>query len=223
MHCRIFPILEKAEVVQVVSSLSQSLFVDGKKTATGRAREVKHNLQVDRSGPDVTDRDQLILAALGRNEAFQTFAFPKRLMLPAFSRYEAGMEYGAHVDSAVMGHGDEALRSDLAATLFLSDPASYEGGELVLELPFGEQEIKLEAGEAVVYSATSLHRVAPVTRGVRLVALTWIQSMVRDDRLRAVLTDLSAAVRKADRSGDDELAAVLNKSYHNLLRYAVEL
>jgi PKHD-type hydroxylase len=223
MHCQIFQILDQAEVHQGVSSLSRDLFVDGKKTATGRARDVKHNLQVDRTGPDLTDRDRVIIAALGRSEAFQTFAFPKRMLLPAFSRYDPGMDYGPHVDSAVMGPGGEPLRTDLAATIFLSDPGSYEGGELVLELPFGEQEIKLQTGEAVVYSATTLHRVAPVRKGARLVALTWIQSTVRDERLRAILTDLSTALRKAEKSGDRELATVLNKSYHNLLRYAGEL
>jgi PKHD-type hydroxylase len=223
MHCQIFQVLEPAEIHQVVSSLAPDLFVDGKKTATGHAREVKHNLQLDRTGPGVTDRDQLILGALGRNRDFQTFAFPKRVILPVFSRYEAGMEYGPHVDNAVMSHGSEPLRTDFAATIFLSDPGSYEGGELVLELPFGEQEIKLQAGEAIVYSATSVHRVAPVTRGVRLVALTWIQSTVPDERLRAILTDLSTSVRNAEKSDDQELATALNKSYHNLLRYAVQL
>jgi PKHD-type hydroxylase len=223
MHYRIFQILNRAEVHQVVSSLANDLFVDGKKTASGRARHVKHNLQVDRTGADVTERDQIVLAALRRNEEFQTFAFPRRTLLPFFSRYEPGMEYGSHVDSAIMGSANEPVRSDLAATIFLSDPGSYEGGELVLQLPIGEQEVKLEAGEAIVYSATSLHRVAPVTKGVRLAALTWIQTSVPDDRLRAILTDLGIALRKADKAGDDELAMMLNKSYHNLLRYAVEL
>jgi PKHD-type hydroxylase len=223
MHCRIFQILDQAEVHRIVSSLSADLFVDGKETATGRAREVKHNLQVHRSGPDATDRDQVIFSALRRSQEFQTFAFPRRMTMPAFSRYEPGMDYGPHVDRAIMGSLNEPVRADLAATVFLSDPGSYEGGELVLEFPFGEQEIKLAAGEAFVYSATSLHRVAPVTRGVRLVALTWIQSTVPDDRLRAVLTDLSAAVTKAEQGADEELATALNKSYHNLLRYAVEL
>ncbi len=223
MHYRIFQILNRAEVHQVVSSLSNDLFVDGKKTASGRARDVKHNLQVDRTSAEVTERDQIVLAALRRNEDFQTFAFPRRTLLPFFSRYEPGMEYGLHVDSAIMGSATEPVRSDLAATIFLSDPGSYEGGELVLELPIGEQEVKLEAGEAIVYSATSLHRVAPVTKGVRLAALTWIQTSVPDDRLRAILTDLGIALRKADKGGDDELAMMLNKSYHNLLRYAVEL
>jgi PKHD-type hydroxylase len=223
MHCQIFQVLDPAEVHQVVSSLSPDLFVDGKKTLTGRAREVKHNLQVDRASPDVTDRDQVILGALGRNRDFQTFALPKRMILPVFSRYEVGMEYGPHVDNAVMSPGIEPMRTDLAATIFLSDPGSYEGGELVLELPFGEQEIKLAVGEAIVYSATSVHRVAPVTKGVRLVALTWIQSLVPDERLREILTDLGTAARSAEQGADRELATKLNKSYHNLLRYAVAL
>ena len=201
MHCRIFQILDRAEVHQVVSSLSNDLFVDGKKTASGRARDVKHNLQVERTGADITERDQIVLAALRRNEDFQTFAFPRRTLLPFFSRYEPGMEYGAHVDSAIMGSANEPVRSDLAATIFLSDPGSYEGGELVLELPIGEQEVKLEAGEAIVYPSTSIHRVAPVTRGVRLAAVSWIQSSVREERMRAILYDLKLALDQAEKFG----------------------
>jgi PKHD-type hydroxylase len=223
MHCQVFRILEPSEVRHAVAGLANAVFVDGRKTATGTAKEVKHNLQVDRSGPDLSDLDRLILRALKRNEAFQIFAFPRRVMAPAFSRYEVGMQYGAHVDSALMYSGAEPMRTDLAITIFLSEPASYDGGELVIELPFGEQEIKLEAGEAIVYSATSRHRVAPVTRGTRLVALTWVQSTVRDDGLRAIIADLGAAIPKAGQAGDAELVASLTKSYHNLLRYAVEL
>jgi PKHD-type hydroxylase len=223
MQCRIFQVLSAEEVNRVRSILSESRFADGKKTAFGRAREVKHNLQAERDGPELTDCDRLILEAFRRNGDFQGFAYPRRVIPPTFSRYEAGMQYGAHVDSAIMGSGESLLRTDLASTLFLCDPAAYDGGELVIEAAGGEQEIKLEAGEAVVYSATSLHRVNAVTRGVRLVALTWIQSMVPDDRLRAILSDLYTAVQKTDQGPDAELAATLNKSYHNLLRYAITL
>ncbi len=204
-------------------AFSSRTFVDGKLTAQGLARKVKNNLQASRANPEPDDIDQMIFAAFRRNELLQSFAIPRRQTLPVFSRYEPGMEYGPHVDGAVMASGNDVIRTDLASTLFLSDPASYDGGELVLQLPFGEQEIKLDAGEAIVYSATALHRVAPVTRGIRLVALTWIQSAVPDERLRAILFDLSGAFKRAETLGDTELATDLNKSYHNLLRYAIHI
>ena len=208
---------------QIVTTLAGGKFIDGKLTAGGPAREVKNNLQVERLGPELTDIDQIILAALGRSQALQSFAFAKRILLPLFNRYENGMEYGAHVDAAVMGKGADQIRTDLSMTVFLSDPASYDGGELALQTPLGEEEIKLEAGEAVVYPSTTVHRVTPVTRGVRLAAVTWIQSSVPDERLRAILFDLGNAMRKADESGDQELRTLLHKSYNNLLRHALDV
>jgi PKHD-type hydroxylase len=178
---------------------------------------------VERLGPEITGIDQIILAALGRSQELQSFAFAKRILLPLFNRYENGMEYGAHVDSAVMGKGADQIRTDLSMTIFLSDPASYDGGELALQSPLGEEEIKLEAGEAVVYPSTTVHRVTPVTRGVRLAAVTWIQSSVPDERLRAILFDVGSAMRKSDEGGDPELRTLLHKSYNNLLRYAIQL
>jgi PKHD-type hydroxylase len=207
----------------IVATLSRQVFVDGKITAKGLAREAKNNLQVERSGPDTTDLDQIVLSGLRRNESFQAFAFPKRVMLPIFSRYERGVEYGWHVDNAVMGTGSESLRSDLAITIFLSDPASYAGGELVLEMAMGEQEIKLDAGEAIVYPATTVHRVAPITQGVRLAAVTWVQSAVGDERLRAILFDLGNATKQAEADIGKDALLLFNKSYHNLLRYAIDL
>ena len=223
MNFQIIQILEQDELRQVVTRLAGGKFVDGKLTAGGPAREVKNNLQVERLGPELTDIDQIILAALRRSQALQSFAFAKRILLPLFNRYENGMEYGAHVDAAVMGKGADQIRTDLSMTVFLSDPASYEGGELALQTPLGEEEIKLEAGEAVVYSSTTVHRVTPVTRGVRLAAVTWIQSSVPDERLRAILFDLGNAMRKADESGNQELRTLLHKSYNNLLRHALDV
>jgi PKHD-type hydroxylase len=223
MNFQVVRILEQDEVSAACGMLARETFVDGKLTATGLAREAKKNLQTDRTGPDPTELDQIILNALGRSAQLYTFAYPKRITLPRFSRYEIGMEYGAHVDSAIMGKGSGQIRSDLSLTIFLSDPASYDGGELILELPFGEQEIKLDAGEAIVYSSTTLHRVAPVTRGVRLAAIGWIQSSVPDERLRAILFDLHTAVQRAEQEGSKETALLLNKSFSNLLRYSVQL
>jgi PKHD-type hydroxylase len=223
MDFQIAQVLERSELQQIVSSLARQAFTDGKLTASGFARRVKNNLQASRTGPQITEIDQIIFSAFRRNEVIQSFAMPRRQTLPQFSRYDPGMEYGSHVDAAVIGMGNDAMRADLASTLFLSDPAAYDGGELVLELPSGAQEIKLEAGEAIVYSATSLHRVAPVTKGSRLVALTWIQSTVPDERLRSILFDLHIALKQADAGGDAGLTTSLSRSYHNLLRFAVSL
>jgi PKHD-type hydroxylase len=222
MDFQIFPVLEREELGQIAAGVAGGTFVSGKLTAKGRAQAVKHNLQIDRAGPEPNDLDRIVLAALRRNELFQSFAFPKRMVPPIFSRYEPGMEYGSHVDNALMGAGLDTVRSDLAMTIFLSDPASYDGGELVLEMAVGQQEIKLEAGEAVVYSATTVHRVAAVTRGVRLAAVTWVQSAVPDERLRSILFDLSTACRQADADNDAHRVLLLTKCYQNLLRYAID-
>jgi len=222
MDFQIFPVLEREELGQIVAGVAAGTFVAGKLTAKGRAQAVKHNLQIDRSGPEPTDLDRIVLSALRRNELFQSFAFPKRMVPPIFSRYEPGMEYGSHVDNALMGAGLDTVRSDLAMTIFLSDPASYDGGELILEMAVGQQEIKLEAGEAVVYSATTVHRVAAVTRGVRLAAVTWVQSAVPDERLRSILFDLSTACRQADADNNADRVLLLTKCYQNLLRYAID-
>ncbi len=220
MSFQVFRILEQEELARILSILSRQNFVDGKLTSSGPAREVKNNLQAERATGEPGEADQIVLAALSRSHLLHSFAFARRIMLPLFNRYENGMQYGAHVDSAVMGKGNEQIRTDLSMTIFLSDPAEYDGGELILETPFGEQEIKLDAGEAVVYASTAIHRVAPVTRGMRLAAVTWIQSSVPDERLRAILVDLNQA---ASQAGNHELSVLLNKSYNNLLRYAIDI
>lgn len=223
MNYQIFRILEREEVDRIGSYLEQRAFVDGKLTAQGPARAVKHNLQLERTGPELSEIDKVLVAALQRNQDLHAFAIPKRIMLPLFSRYEPGMEYGSHIDNAIMGGLDcDRVRTDFAITVFLSPPATYDGGELVIELPIGEQEIKLDAGEAVVYSAGALHHVSPVTRGVRMAAVLWLQSAVRDEQLRAILYDLSLAIKSAESAGDHDLSLLLAKSYHNLLRYAAE-
>lgn len=223
MTFQVFRILEQDEVSRINAFLSGQSFVDGKLTSTGPARAVKNNLQAERSGPEPTQADHIVLAALNRNKDLHSFAFARRILAPLFNRYENGMEYGAHVDSAVMGQGGDQIRTDLSMTVFLTDPAEYDGGELALQSPFGEEEIKLDAGEAIVYPSTTIHRVTPVTRGVRLAAVTWIQSSVRDERLREILFDLNQASDRAQKKGDRDLAVALSKSYNNLLRYAIEL
>jgi len=224
MNFQVFRILEPNEVREVLSLLAGETFVDGKRNVTGVAREVKSNLQADRGeDPRPTESEQFVLNAIQRNQDFQSFTFARRIQLPMFNRYEPGMEYGSHIDSPVMGKGLNQFRTDLSMTVFLSDPASYDGGELMLQSPLGEQEIKLEAGEAIVYSSTSIHRVAPVTRGLRMAAVTWIQSTVRDERVREILHDLKTAQVQAETLGNHEFRTLLLKSYSNLLRLSIEL
>jgi len=223
MNCQVFRLLDRPLLEKVVALLSTQTFVDGKVTAHGLAAEVKNNLQIPRTGPELGEADRILIAALQENHDFQRFAFPRRLTFPMYSRYDPGMEYGAHVDDAMMSsRNGDPVRSDFALTIFLSAAASYEGGELVIETSMGEEEIKLDAGEAVVYSAGAIHRVNPVTRGARLVAITWAQSIVRDEQVRAILRDLGEAIARAKTSGDRDLQLLLNKSFHSLLRYSAE-
>jgi PKHD-type hydroxylase len=217
MNGEIFRLLMPEELKQVVRALEQCSFVDGRETASGQAKDVKNNLQVSGS-KERAENDNLVIAAIQRHPALQAYAMPSRFVQPLFSRYEPGMKYGDHVDSALMG-GSQGVRSDYAMTLFLSSPDSYDGGELVLE---GGEEIKLDSGEAFVYAATSIHHVAPVTRGVRQAAVTWMQSLVRDVSLRAILYDLWRAIQKIKSDEEQELALLLSKSYQNLIRYAAE-
>jgi len=221
MNYQIVRLLEPEEAAGLVHELNQRQFADGKLTANGRAREVKNNLQLERSAPEASPLHRTIHEAFARCAEFQAFALPKRVLAPLFNRYESGMQYGAHIDNAMMG-GFTGVRTDLSVTLFLSPPDSYDGGELVVELPSGEQEIKLDSGEAVVYPSTAVHRVAPVTRGVRFAAVTWVQSSVRDERVRAILYDLHHALQTTEAGPDKALNLLLTKSYHNLIRYAVE-
>lgn len=220
MDYQIIPVLEPAQVARLLSALDSHPFVDGKATAHGIARDIKNNLQAERAGDSLAELDQLVSSSLYANKVFQAFAFPKRVRAPIFSRYESGMNYGSHVDGAIMNDNGNLLRADLAVTLFLSPPESYDGGELVIELAYGEEEIKLAAGEAVVYSADSVHRVEPVTRGVRMAAVTWVQTAVHDSRMRTLLFDLFLALQKVEANEDPKL--LLSKSYHNLLRLSSE-
>jgi PKHD-type hydroxylase len=220
MDYQIIPVLEPAQVAHVLDVLKSHPFADGRATAHGGARDVKNNLQAERAGDSLAALDRLVTDALYSNSLFQAFAFPKRIRPPVFSRYEPGMQYGAHVDGAIMNDQGSMLRADLSVTVFLSQPESYDGGELVIEMPFGEEEIKLAAGEAVIYPSDTVHRVAPVTRGARMAAVTWVQTAVRDSHMRTLLFDLHRAIQQVEAGADPML--LLSKSYHNLLRLSAE-
>lgn len=208
-------LLTAAELQQLQSAVPALDYEDGAATAGAAARPVKRNLQAVMSHPVAEGARGIVGTALARNEAFRDFALPHRVVPPIFSRYEVGMRYGAHTDNAVM----TGVRTDLALTLFLSDPESYDGGELVFGVDRDPRRIKLPAGTAVAYSAATLHQVEEVTRGVRFAAITWIQSLVPDAARREILEDLIHVLRQLRGNGPSTpQTLLLAKSRANLLR-----
>ncbi len=206
--------------------LAQAPFVDGRLSAGGIAREVKRNLEVDRRATELLERlNNLVMGALVRHPDYRAGALPLRVAAPYYARYTPGMTYGAHVDDPVMGGADgPPYRSDIAITIFLSAPEEYEGGELVVRTSFGEQRVKLPAGDGVLYPASSLHYVAEVKRGERLVAVTWVQSLIRDPARRELLYELNRVRERllAERPAAED-SARLNAVYVNLIRMWSEL
>jgi PKHD-type hydroxylase len=211
-------VLGADDLRRVTGHLAGSRFVSGRRTAGWHARGVKKNRQLAPAASRAAAA--LVVAALGRHEVFQSAVRPRRLAPILFNRYEPGMEYGTHVDDPIMRDPDgQPLRSDVSLTLFLSDPASYEGGALVIDDTGGERAFRLAAGDMVVYPATTLHRVEPVRSGVRLAAVGWAQSLVPDPGQREILFDLDVARRGLFAShGKTHEFDLLTKSHANLLR-----
>jgi len=198
-------------------------FVPGAETAGGRARRVKNNEQVSQKAEERRELHKIVIAALMRNKDFNRAALPKRVRPPLISRYRQGMAYGQHVDNALMGPKEARERSDVSITVFISDIDEYDGGELIIHGSFGMQEVKLPSGSVVVYPSSSLHEVAEVTRGERLVAVTWAQSYVRDDRQREILASLSEVKDKLNAIAPDATETDLaHHVYANLLRMWAE-
>ncbi len=220
----IIPALLNAEQLRrIAKTIENSEFVDGKSTAGYRAKRVKDNDQLKKQTDAERALSDLLRRALRDNKTFRAAALPKKMATPMISRYSSGMSYGFHMDDAVMNPAD-ALRTDLSATIFLNAPTDYDGGELVMKTPYGEQEVKLPKGGAVVYPSTTLHRVAPVSRGERLVAVTWIQSRIRDPWQRETLFDLDQVCAKlAKDDPDGEETDLAFKTYGNLLRMWAEV
>ncbi|PZQ59635.1 MAG: Fe2+-dependent dioxygenase [Sphingomonas taxi] len=220
-------VLDAAGVARVRGLIDAAEWVDGNVTSGPQAALAKRNRQLPEDGAAAREAGGLILDALGRTPLFVAAALPARVFPPLFNRYEGGQDFGLHVDNAIrMKRGsDFRIRSDLSATLFLEDPAAYDGGELLIEEQFGTQSVKLPSGHMVLYPASSLHRVAPVTRGVRLASFFWIQSMVRDDGARRILFELDQGVQAvAAAQGSGSAATVqLTGVYHNLLRRWAEV
>ncbi len=196
-------------------------WVDGRVTAGHQGAPVKFNQQIDEQSRVAADCQQIVASALERNPLFISAALPNVLYPPMFNRYGEGMGFGLHVDGGVRlhPHNGSKLRTDLAATLFLSDPQSYDGGVLQMEDTYGTHSAKLAAGDMVLYPATSLHQVTPVTRGVRMACFMWVQSLVRDDAERTLLFDLDTAIQRLNQTAADDIARrTLTGTYHNLLR-----
>ncbi|RAH38124.1 MULTISPECIES: Fe2+-dependent dioxygenase [unclassified Halomonas] len=209
---------------RVCATLAGSEFRDGRETAGWHARTVKQNQQADGRHPDIAELRQEVTKALHDHPLFQMAARPKRMKPLMFSRYQEGMTYGNHVDDAVMATPQGAMRTDLSFTLFLNDPDSYDGGELLMDTPAGEQTYKLPAGGLILYPSSTLHRVEPVTRGERLAAVGWAQSQVRDPQQREILFDLDTTRRQEfDANGKTLTFDMLSKSLANLLRMWAEV
>lgn len=218
MMILIADVLTAEELATVRARAADGPWTDGKSTAGWHARLVKDNAQMA-AGPALDAVRATVIAALARSAVFQSAALPRRIGRALVSRYAGGQTYGPHVDDALMGQGGDRLRADLASTLFLSPPDAYDGGELVVSSPAGDTPIKLPAGAMALYPATTLHHVAPVTRGERLAAVFWTQSHVRDPAEREVLFDLSRTQKMMfDKDGKTPAFDLVSKTLANLIR-----
>lgn len=209
------------QLLQCRQALLQAEWTDGRGTAGHQAARAKHNLQLPQDSPVAGQIGGLIVEALGRNPAFVSGALPLKVLPPRFNRYESGGHYANHIDSAILsvGNSGHRIRSDISATLFFSEPADYDGGELIVEDSYGSHSVKLPAGHLVLYPSSSLHRVTPVTRGTRLAAFFWVQSLVREDSQRRLLLDLDRAIQSLTPAQPTHPAlSQLTGVYHNLLR-----
>ncbi|NKN33676.1 Fe2+-dependent dioxygenase [Marichromatium bheemlicum] len=216
-------LLGPAQLDKVHATLAELPAVAGTRSAGRSAARVKHNQELQPDPERMQRLARIIMSALGHHPVFRAAALPERVADPIFARYRAGMHYGEHVDEPIMGGSGGRMRSDLALTLWLSPADDYDGGELVIRTSFGAQRVRGEAGDAVLYPASSLHQVAPVTRGERLVAVTWIQSLVRDPARRELLYELGQArATLLERAPDDPATQWVDRSYVNLLRMWAE-
>ncbi len=215
-------LLTVEEVGRLRALIDTAEWVDGNATSGQQSALAKRNDQLPEDSPAAREGGAVVLDALARSSLFVAAALPLKVFPPLFNRYASGQAFGTHVDAGVRVRrgSDFRIRADLSATVFLSDPDSYDGGELIVEDSFGEQRIKLPAGQAVLYPSSSLHRVAPVTRGLRLASFLWLQSMIRDDGARRILWELDQGVQAtAGAMGQGDPAVVrLTGVYHNLLR-----
>lgn len=219
-------VLSPEQVAQIRQALEATQWVDGKETVGAQGAQVKRNRQLPELSAEGQRLGQIILAALKQHLLFISAALPLRIVPPLFNRYEGGEHYGLHIDGSVRGvpGSTQPLRTDLSCTLFLTDPDDYEGGELVVMDTYGAHEVKLPAGDLILYPSSSLHRVEPVTRGARVSSFFWVQSMVREDAKRGMLFELDQTLQALrSQTGDTPETVTLTGHYHNLLRLWAEI
>lgn len=217
-------ILTAAQVATMRQALDAATWIDGRETVGTQGAQVKRNQQLADASPLREELGRAVLAALAKNPLYHAATLPLRTLPPRFNRYAGGGTYGMHVDGSVMAlPNGEQMRSDISCTLFLSAPAEYDGGELIVSDTYGEHEVKLPAGDAIIYPSSSLHRVNPVTRGARIASFFWVQSLIRDDGRRRLLFDLDVAIQRLTATGaDTDAVLTLTGTYHNLLRQWAE-
>jgi PKHD-type hydroxylase len=214
-------VLTAEETARCRQRLDEAEWVDGRVTAGHQSARAKDNMQLPEDHEAARELGELIVAALQRSQLFMAAALPLKIFPPLFNRYEGGQSFGTHVDNAIrqVTGTPHRVRTDLSATLFLSEPDQYDGGELLVEDTYGVHDVKLPAGHLILYPSTSLHYVRPVTRGARLASFFWIQSMVRDDGQRTLLFDLDMAIQQVGQDMPEHPATIqLTGVYHNLLR-----
>jgi PKHD-type hydroxylase len=226
MLIQIPSVLSQEQVAEARRLLDAAPWVDGRVTAGHQSAAAKHNVQVPEGHPTAREVGNTIIGALQQNALFVTAALPLHVFPPLFNRYSGGQSFGSHVDNSIRTVPGTAhrIRTDLSATLFLSEPADYDGGELVIEDTYGVHSVKLPSGSMVLYPSTSLHFVKPVTRGARVSSFFWLQSMIRDDGERTILFDLDSGIRALNQATPNHPIAVsLTGVYHNLLRKWAEV
>lgn len=224
MLISIADVLDQERLKYINQILAKANFTDGTLSAGMAAKRVKHNEELSVDEAQMQQLNNLVMGNLVQHDEFKAAAIPFRVAAPYYARYSKGMTYGDHVDDPIMGAAGQQYRSDVSTTVFLNEPDEYEGGELVIRTSFGEQKIKLSAGSAVVYPSSSLHHVAEVTKGTRIVAVTWTQSMIRDPAKRELLYQLNQARESLLKNRpDDEETKKIDVSYVNLFRMWSEL
>lgn len=212
-------VLNKEELAVVRDFIAEADFVDGKLSAGSEAIDVKNNLEIRTSDQHMSQLNNLVMGKLVKHPVYLNAAMPAKIAAPFYARYTQGMQYGKHIDDPIMGPAGQRYRTDLSITVFLNPPEDYDGGELVVQTAFGEQRVKLEAGDAVMYPSGSTHCVTEVTRGERVVAVTWLQSMVRDSSQRELLYRLSQARDiLLDKSKGAKETELVSNTYINLVR-----
>ena len=221
MMVHIPDVLTSEQVARCRDVMVKAEWIDGNVTSGHQSRKVKHNLQLPEESETARELGDMVRKALYRSPLFMSAVLPQQVFPPLFNRYDAGMTFGSHVDNAIRSHPIDPvrIRTDVSATLFISAPEDYDGGELVVEDTYGSHEVKLPAGDLIIYPATSLHNVTPITRGSRIASFFWTQSLIRDVSKRALLFDLDMAIIALTRDHPEHPSLVtLTASYHNLLR-----